>query len=513
MISHCAARALAQGLAAAASRDDAAAWEAGVESLAGLDGAAWLVLDQAARTARHPDGSAPVSRNGRWMRAALNEPSGFVAAVASLHVDGRVRERAVHVLATAPRAVAVPALAVRLLDHVPEVRARAWEALPHPRRLEDAEALLDVLLAGADRQHAADALTRVEVAVVDTDPALLPELLASGRRRVRRWAFHVGHDRGLLTTGVLLSAALADPDQWLQARCAQWLSERDEPGVLTGLLGARSVEARLIALDRVPDRDLGDDALRVALVDPAPRVREVARSRARLRGWDVADHYRRRLDEHTSPRMAAACLDGLALTGNEADLRAAVARLRHPSPRVRAAAVTAVHARAAHDDAAERLAPMLLDPSTRICSAAARALARLGAPPATAEPAWASDQVWSRRSGWRVHRAPGGWHRVEADLRAAADPDQALATLGRFGISTWLEVSAARTWAPLADDQRARIAALLDRAGLDGPTRRSVAFHAGVDVVDQDGAPGGGEVSAGSPAGRGRGWLRLVRGG
>lgn len=514
MISRSEARTLARGLAEAASSDDAAAWDLGLQTLESLDGAAWLLVDQAARAFSYADGT-PVSGTQGRLRAALDEPSGFVAAVASLHADGRLRERAVQVLSTVPEAVAVPALAVRLLDHVPQVRARAREALLQSRWLGCAEPLLDILLAGADRQRAGDALATVEAALVDAEPsrALMPELLTSGRRRVRRWAFQLGHDQGLLSTDQLVAAALGDPDQWLQARCAEWLAEGEGPGVLAGLLGARSVEARLVALSRIADGDLGDDALRSLLVDRAPRVREAARLRARHRGWDVAELYRRGLQETRSPRVIAACLDGLALTGNEEDLELAVGALQHASTRVRAAAVVGVSARAMSSDAIELLAPMLLDPGARVSSTAARELARLGAPSATAEPAWGSGQPWSRRAGWRLSRAAGGWHRVEADLRAAADPDVELSAVGHFGINNWLEVGAARTWAPLSESQRTRIASLLVEADLSAPVRRLVAFHAGIHLpAEEDSSPPKTEESPTSSGDRRWGWLRLLRG-
>ncbi|WP_035063477.1 hypothetical protein, partial [Cellulomonas bogoriensis] len=125
----------------------------------------------------------------RWRRASLGEPSGFVAAVASLHADGRVREQAVHALGAVTGVVAVAALAVRLLDHVPQVRERARASLSRARDVEAVEVLVDVLRAGVDRQHAGDALARVEAQIVEAEaggvgPSLLPGLLRSGRRRV-----------------------------------------------------------------------------------------------------------------------------------------------------------------------------------------------------------------------------------------------------------------------------------------------------------------------------------------
>ena len=71
---------------------------------------------------------------------------------------------------------------------------------------------------------------------------------------------------------------------------------------------------------------------------------------------------------------------------------------------------------------------------------------------------------------------------MEADLRAAADPDQGIAALGRAGIGNWLEVSAATTWQPLPPEQQARLAELLPRANLVDHRARTLAFHAGIEL-------------------------------
>lgn len=507
------ARTLARQLADAAAGTDPAGWAAGLTTLTRLDGRSWLLVDQGARSFTYGDGY-PVSGVRGWVGVTLGEPSGFVAAVASLHVDGRLRERAVQVLGAMPTEVAAPALAVRLLDHVPQVRDRAWEALRHHVRADAAESVFDVLLAGANKQHGTAALDKVRAAFLDDVPAdvLVSQLAQSKRRQVRRWAFQSGHEHDLFTSEQLVLAARRDPDQWIRSVCAEWLMHASNPAVLAALLDARSVEARLVALTRVPDACLGDDVLRSLLLDRAPRVREQARWRARRRGWEVARFYRHALaDEDASPRVVVACLDGLANTGDEQDLEAAMRRLQHSSGRVRGTAVAAVEARASQPDAVELLTPALVDSSARVSSAAARALRRLGVPPSAAEQAWAALLPSSRRAAWRLARTAGGWHRVEADLRAAADPDLHLAGLGRAGLRNWLDVSAATTWDQLPEDQRARLASWLDQAPLDPDQRRVLAFHAGIRLPtsergrrpEQDGP---------TPAPPKRGsWRRLLR--
>lgn len=511
MISERDAQALARQFADAATADDAAAWASGSQALAGLDGRSWLLLDQAARSFRYA-GDAPVSGATRWLGASLSEPSGFVAAVMSLHVDGRFRERAVEVLGTAPGVIAVPALASRLLDHVPEIRALAWEVLRPRVGIEAAEALLDVLLAGVTRHHARAALREVEAALLATTPPddLVATLTGSERRRVRRWAFEFGHHRSLLAPEQLVAATRADSDQWVRARCAEWLAQEPDSRVLVRLLEAPSVEARQVALRQVPEGDLSDDALAARLVDRAPRVREQARHRARARRLDLAEFYRQRLaEEGLAPHLVAACMDGLALTGDETDLQAAVTHLRHPSARVRSAAIATVEARAPRNLAVDLLTPMLLDSSPRVCATAARELARLGAPPSTAEAAWASDQPSSRRVAWRVARAAGGWHRVEADLRAAVDPDPVASAAGHTGIRNWLAVGAATTWQPLPDSQRERLEALLSGSDFSRETRRLMAFHLGLEPPAEEQTTRPTQDLSATATTRARRWLRL----
>src|SRR4051794_12093067 len=253
------ARTLARELVEAALGDDITSRNAGLATLESFDGRSWLVVDQAARWQTYAH-EAPVSGVAGWLGTSLSEPSGFVAAVTSFHVDGRIRERAVQALSVLPGMVVLAALAVRLLDHVPQVRLNAWAALEPHLRVDTAEVVLDVLLAGRDRQHAAGALASVTNALNARVPSreLVTQLGASGRRRVRRWAYVRGNEQGVLSTEQLVSAARTDPDQWLRAVCAEWLMKAPNEHQLVALLDAPSVEGRLVALARAQDSDLSD---------------------------------------------------------------------------------------------------------------------------------------------------------------------------------------------------------------------------------------------------------------
>jgi len=447
-----------------------------------MDGRGWLMLDEAARPYTY-QGGTPVSGAQGWLGSEVAETTGFVATVTSFHSDGRIRQRATRVLAGLEGVVPATAVAVRLLDHVPQVREQARSALLGRLDAHCAPQVLGVLLAGRGRQHAPAALAWVRAALLERLPAatLVQRLLVAGDRDVRRWAAALGHDQGLLSSTRLLSLVRSDSDQWLRASGAAWLLPVADRQQLSALLTGNTVEARLVALSGLPDDLLDDEHLLPLLAERAPRVREQARWRAARRGIDVASWYREQLVESNRPgRALAASLDGLGAVGGPADLEVFTAHLGHHSARVRAAAVIAVSTHATREAAVALLEPLLLDRSPRVSSTAARALIRVGAPQATAEAAWASPQPWSRRAAWRMSRGAGSWDRVEADLRAAADPDPQVASLGLSGIRNWLATSAATTWAALPEPQQARVEQLLATGCVDSATSRLVAFHAGI---------------------------------
>ncbi len=477
-------RSVVSKLASDATRGGEGAWSDGIRTLEQLDGRSWLLLDEAARSYDHGLG-VPVSGTRGWWGVSADEPTGFVAAVTSLHVDGRFRERATHLLAGKCGRVATTALAVRLLDHVPQVRDQATRALLPKLTADSAAGVLDVLLAGRGRRHAPAALESVQNTLLAGPSVheLVATLLVAEERHVRRWAVVLGHERDVLTSEQLMSAVHSDEDQWVRAVCADWFAEIASPQQLVELLSVKNIEARLVAVTRVPDVALSDGDLEGLLADRAPRVREQARWRARRRGMDAAAWYRSQLDPPTAEaRTVAACLDGLSAVGGNGDLAVFVAHLQRSSVRVQAAAVNGVRAHADRGEAIAILEPLLVDSSPRVASVAVRALVRLQAPKSTAALAWVSSQAWSRRAAWRLSRRAGSWDRVEAHLRAAADVDPHLAGLGVAGIQNWLKTSAATTWAVLPEEQRERIDSLMKAGPVDEHTIRQVAFHARITL-------------------------------
>ena len=438
----------------------------------------WLRLDFVARA---PAWSAPlVGGQEGWLGPELSEPWGVVAAVTSLHASGRVRERAVLALGEVRGPVSAAALAVRCLDHVPEVRALALPLLVQRTQQHEAHAVLGVLLAATGRTTGGLALQIYSQRLTaDPDVSLLRSLLESSDRATRRWAFGTTISLGLQTAKTLLLAVGRDRDQWIRSRATEAVVALGERELLRQLLTTGSVDARLVALQLLEDDELSVEELDDRLMDSSRRVREVAHWRCRRRSLDPAGVYRRLLDDPL-PRRTAACLNGLAATGVAADADPVVAHLSHASPSVRAAAVSALMVLRPVPDCLEHLPSLLLDGSPQVSNAAVRALVDVGAGPTEAASAWRSHQVWSRRAAWRLSRSAGGWETVIADLRAATDDDVRLAGLGRQAVLSWLDRSAARTWQHPTAAQKARLQELLDNDALPQPVRRQVAFHAGI---------------------------------
>ena len=457
-----------------------ASWEQWSRLLSGLDGRDWLLLDKSARRGTY---TRPILYGvAGWDSLDLSSAPVAAVAAAAMHVDGRLRERCVRALGRHEGPISSAVLGLRLLDDVDEVASAARDVVQaRPSGLE-VDVLLEVLLQGADRRTAGSRwVGLVDVLGLDTPP-VLGQLRTSTRRKARRWAIEQSLGRDLLDEDTVLRIAATDPDQWLRRAAAEHLVRAPSPERLASLLDARSVEARLTAVTRTPDELVDASTMEALLLDRSPRVREQARWRARRRGVDVAKVCRRRLED-PAPRMVVAALDGLAWHGDETDVGPVTRLLGHPSPTVRAAAVRTLAARAPVELAVQAVAPHLDDPSGRVGDAAATVLARVHASPSSTTRAWGSPRSTARRAAWRVDRADGGWRRVAADLRAAADPDAHLAGLGRDGLRGWLVDGAASTWGRPDSAQARTITEHLHDSGLSADDRELIAFHAGLSFT------------------------------
>lgn len=445
--------------------------------LASLTGHDWLLVDRLARRSTW-DRPAPMHGVEGWTGPGLDESTGVVVTAAALHVDGRTREAATRLLAGKHGPVASSVIGLRLLDHVPQVRATARRAAAGVARA-DRPAVLDVLVSSRGRHAPAELAWLVET-WGPSDDEVVAAVSDVRRPAVRRWAFSSWCERGLARADDLVEVADHDPDLWLRRQAVDRLLATAPPAALLPLLDSRSAEARLGAVTAVPDDLLETDRLARLLLDRSPRVREQARWRARRRGTDLAASYRAHVLPTSSPRVLAVALEGLARLGEDGGL--AVPFLDHPRPRVRAMALTSAATSTDDADLASLAGPRLLDPAPRVAQAAASVLLRSGPVGASVlrgpvEAAWVSAYPSARRAAWRVCREPGGWERVGADLRLAADPDPVLAGLGRDGLRSWLRHGAASTWHRPSDP---RFADWLTQAPVADSARRMIGFHAGL---------------------------------
>lgn len=480
----------AEVLASAALDGDPDARRDALVGLSQLDGTQWLRLDESVRGAGrwwYPGGWHVSTEADRW-RAAMADPGALdlTVVVGSMVADGRIRERAVRLLADRRGPVVAAALALRTLDHVPVVRAAARDALVSalagPATPDDAVRALGVVLAGGGRVRGRDAVAAVLTVATrtTTNSDLVEHALRSPDRIVRRWAADVACRSGLLTPERLLTLVRAEADHVVLLTYADHYLATADRAQVGALLDAPRVVVRVRAFD-VAVADLTDEHVLTLTTDAAARIRERARGQAARRGLDLSAWTLARLATDPPPRMHAACLETLAGTGEPRHVDVLRAALGSAEPRVRGAAVSGLGVLADRDAVIAIARPAMLDPSPRVTAAAARALARVFAGPAVTDEAWSSPQPWSRRAAWAVSRSSGGWHRLEGSLRAALDPDPALAARGTQDVAAWLDAYGARMWLDLAPEQRGRIADLLDRAPL-GAQRTRVAAFVGVPV-------------------------------
>lgn len=445
--------------------------------LAGISGSDWLRLDDVARGGGA--GVPLVWGSGHWHNPKLTAASELGAVVASMHADGRVRERATRELAARRGSLAAASLALRVGDHVPQVRTRALTGLLQLDGPEEAEAALSVLGAGKGRQLMFTALEAYSELLCSQEASLLDHLRGSKDRTARRWAYEKSIQTGRLDVDALLHAVRREPDQLVRKWCVHHVGAHGSLEQRLALLSSGFVEGRLTALQCLPDAALQMHFEKL-LVDGSPRVRESAQVRARRAGIDPASFYRSALGRLRPPRDVA-CIAALAVTGSVQDLPRIERYLSSSHASERAAAVTAVSL-LSNQERCLTLGSFLLDPSPKVAAAAEKALARSLRLPKEIEQAWRSPQPWSRRAAWRLQRARGSWSRVEADLRATLDSAADLAAWGGTGLRSWLTLGAATTWGAPEGAQAERLHEMLGRVPLTEKVLRQLAFHASLPM-------------------------------
>ncbi|MEV4657300.1 hypothetical protein [Micromonospora sp. NPDC049301] len=376
--------------------------------------------------------------------------SGPVAmALASMHPDGRIRERAVAAMLGRPGPSTMPFLVLRTGDWVKPVRDRARAGLA--LLLSDdpgawLPAVLPMVLRLDARSRGGFAVTQVRAALLSSTAQVWRGLLDAGGQRERRFVFETGLAQGWLPLPDLVTYALTDRDVRIRSgaaeaacRAAVWTRR---PDVLRRLARTVRSEVRAVALTGLV-RSGNDGEVVAYLDDGAPLVRSVARDAARRLGIDVRQHYRSAVDVG-DPALGA--IAGLAETGSVTDAALLRPLLAHRQARVRAQAVRGV--RLLDAVVVAELAALVRDPSPAVVREVTAALRPLAGalPPGLPWALLTDARVELRRAGYRLLRGRG----VDVELRAALvltlDVHPRLAERGKADVTRLTRDAAGTTW-------------------------------------------------------------------
>lgn len=364
-----------------------------------------------------------------------------VAAATSMHSDGYVREAAVRLLATMTSGEELRWLLLRCTDWVPEVRSAAIDAVRarcrsvenHPRYTGDLVGAVALIDSERFRYEEFSAL-RSDLGAALASPASREAVRAATHdpdRLTRRAAVRILISveptidllRGQLAVGdVVAASAVATELLEIPAVSDQ---------VARFLLTARLARLRELGLWHLLAQEDDDESLvNGCLLDPAPRVRDVAQRHASGQGRNVADWYRGHLSQYPFGALL-----GLGDVGGPQDLPTAQAHARSVHTRTRAAAVRVI-ARFGSPAVGPRLLEIAAADTGRVAREALAGLRRLGVSEELARVAWdrATDpttpQSGRRRMFVRLLPLASRWIATELALRALIHPDEEISELG-----------------------------------------------------------------------------------
>jgi len=410
--------------------------------LAAAEPGFWVALENARDWLRW-DGS------GRSISGTVRSDTLPGLVVEAISADGRLRERAVRLLAEAGSLAALPVLGMRAADWVPHVRDVARLAIV--RRLEDDSdgavlatlAPMAFLLGGRRRgRWLAGEVTR-RLAEAASGP-VVTQLLTSSDTRLRRVAYQVLVETEELGLERAVLAALRDRDIVVRSRCAAYAARLAvESGSLSAarqMLSSRTPLVRAEALQAL--NRLGDlDAIRSALADRSSLVRGTARFYLRPHGVDFAEFYRLQLGEGGDAVVPGA-VAGLVEVGTADDVHLLRGLVGHRRARVRVEALRGLAALAPVIDVVEMLALVEGDPSAAVIRQAAAVVAARGGAIDTdrlldmLDPA---RPVPVRLAGHRLLAAGDSAWRLAVDVMLLADLEPAVADSARRDLNAALQ--------------------------------------------------------------------------
>ncbi|HEY0037144.1 MAG TPA: hypothetical protein VGB66_10680 [Longimicrobium sp.] len=439
----------------------------------------WPRLDEELRSWLHmPDTfrkTIPVGANSAALPLFASYHSGFV------------RELAVQALAGWRDGRELPALLVRANDWVPQVRAKASDALlarvtpDYVRHWVGNLGLVDRLR----RTGRADHRLLVEgVLALLAAPEVRPVLL-EGRASLDT------RGRGLLASvlfgGIsprdhdIVAAGLESADPLTRVAAAGAAERLDDEGVRRVLplmhadpLPRIRVMGIRLAVERIGSAEI--EVLRRALLDRSAAVgAEARRGITALEPMDFAAFYRERL--HPDRPGLARVIEGLHETGGPSDAALVRPFVDHPLPRVRAAALRALD-RFGGEGLEDFLLLAVADPNRGVSGTATKLLRPHVAKVEPGELAalFSADLPrWTRKNALSLLAVRGKWIALPWLIRGTADPDETAAAHAGVLLRRWRDRFNRGFTQPTPEQRAEAVAALGGYVDRD-PARRSAWF-------------------------------------
>ncbi|MGV9313609.1 hypothetical protein ACWDR0_15675 [Streptomyces sp. NPDC003691] len=444
------------------------------------DPGGWLALDEEAREmARYRPALLP-----RWERsspsaAGLDRLDESRLALALCHSDGRIRQEALRQSVRYP--ALLPLVVIRCTDWAGPVREHARQLLSETLHVGSAPGLAAVILRVGRRDRGAFGVEVLGRVLRRASHGQLAVLFNDPDRAVRRFAYRLAVDGGLLRPSELARAAARDQDTVVQDLCATAalaaLEDEDTyADVLPPLLSARNPRTRSAGVTALRRAGRSQQA-ESFLADRSALVRACARYVVRQDGGDPAAWYRERCTVPGDPGLPPGAVIGLAECGSRSDAGLLRSLLPHPVAGVRARAVAGLRELDCVD--AEQLQRLLDDPAAGVVRETTIALL-----PSAGE--LCEDRLVERirpdrprhvRAGaFRLLDTRGGVTALRAAVALLDDPDVGLRTRA---------VQSIQRWHPSPDERRgsAEVGELLNRSRhvLSDPALRRLIWETGVD--------------------------------
>lgn len=437
-------------------------------ALTAADPRTWLALDVSTRRSLWytPEWAKDAARR------LANSPGPLDLLLAACHPNGFVRESAV---ASLDERTALPVLALRAADWVPQVRDRARQVCREYLDHSPSDAitfLAPVAFALRARQMGGWLADTVENLLRDGPPEAMTAALATKHSRIRRSAYSIALQSGRLDAEQMLRAATTDPDLPIRIMCAQ-------AAIRAGGDPRRLLHSATAAIRAEAVQFLGEAGPALAaLPDRSALVRATAQAIVRRSGTDPATRYRALLaDTPPSPSVIA----GLGETGTQSDVSLLLPWLAHPTSRGRAETVRALRRRGYTSP--EVLLPLLADPVSSVTRQVTLSLLDQAGSLDVQSLQPLLDQSQPRHvraAACRLLRAHDTWTRISVDLQLLQDPDPAVRADARDDIRNWLHRDAATTYSFPTGAVAEELSTLLTRAEPILGSADYLRFHLGL---------------------------------